>query len=90
MEDPHRKNNTVPYGSTRCKRLKRSAMAAELHALTADLDYAHVIRDILSKILISKVAIYAYLDRKAVFNVVAKDGRKTERRLKIDEHSIRK
>lgn len=38
--------NLVHYGSSRCKRVARSVMAAALHALVYGFDQAFIVRDI--------------------------------------------
>lgn len=47
-------------------------------------DYAFLIQDLVLEILGKQIRIEAMIDSKMVFNVVAKDGKTSERSLKID------
>ena len=89
LVDGSNKCNILHYGSNRCKRVCRSVMAAELHALTLGFDYAIIIREMLNEILGRMLKIEAMIDSKTVFNVIAKDSQTTERRLQIDALGIR-
>lgn len=64
-------------------------MAAKVHGLVLGFDHAFSIRDALQKIFSRKLGIEAYVDRKTLFNVVAKDGSMTEKRLKVDIAALR-
>lgn len=79
----------IHHGSKRCKRVTRSVMSSELHALILGFDYAFIIRNLLEEILGRKVRLDAYVDIKTVFDVISKDGNTTERRLKIDTFALR-
>ena len=46
-------------------------------------------RDTLSEILNIEVVLEAYVDSKSVFDVIAKDGVTTEKRLQIDIYALR-
>lgn len=81
--------NVVHYSSARCKRVTRSVMAAELHALILAFDYGFVLREMLKEVLRRDVKLEALIDSKTVFDVVAKDGRTNERRLQIDVHALK-
>lgn len=81
--------NIVHYASQRCKRVTRSVMASELHALVAGFDAAFWLCDLVNQILGRDIPIEAYVDSKTVFDVVAKDGVTTEKRLEIDIHALR-
>lgn len=67
------KENILNYGSSRCNRVKRSVIAAEIQALVMDLDYAFVIRDIVGEILSKRIALEAYVDSETVLEVVEDD-----------------
>ena len=81
--------NVLHYGSNRCRRIARSVMAAEIQALILGFDYAYLIKDQLDEILGRDVKIEAVVDSKTTFNVVAKEGKTTERRLQIDIMTLR-
>lgn len=81
--------NIVHYGSTHCKRVARSVMAAELLGLVYGFDNAFMVKSILDQILGQAVPIDAYLDSRTVFKVVAKKGSTLEKLLQIDVNAIR-
>ena len=89
MVDGNGNCNIVHYGSNRCQRVARSVMAAELQALVLGFDYAFVIKDLVEEILGRHVKVEVMVDSKTTFNVVAKDGKTTERRLQIDVLALR-
>lgn len=82
-------SNIIHYGSSRCRRVTRSVMAAELHALFYGFDSAYVARDILHELRGRKLDIDGYVDSRTVFNVVAKNSSTLEKRLQIDVHELR-
>ena len=84
MIDKHNACNIIHYASNRCKRVCRSVMAAEVHALILGFDYAYLIQNMLHEILGWTMEIEGITDSKTVFNVVAKEAQTTERRLQID------
>lgn len=59
-------------------------MAAGIQALDLGLDYAFLVKDIVNEILGTSIQLKGIIDSKTVLNVVAKDGKTTERRLHID------
>lgn len=81
--------NLIHFSSARCRRVTRSVMAAELHALVLAFDFGFVIREMVAEVLQRDVAIEALVDSKTVFDVVAKDAKTSERRLQIDVHALR-
>lgn len=56
-------------------------MAAEVQGLVLGFDYAIFIRQLLYETLGRKLDLEAYTDSKNLFNIDAKDGATTERRL---------
>lgn len=73
----------VHYGCNGCRRFPSSVMAAEVHVLVLGFGYAYVIRSFLNELIGQEVSLEAYYDSKTLFNVVAKDGETTERRLQF-------
>lgn len=84
LADERRKGNVVHYGSSRCHRVTRSVMAAEVHALVLAFDFGYIIRDATEQLLDRRIEMEAFVDSRTLFNVVAKNGSTTERRLQID------
>lgn len=81
--------NLIHYGSTRCKRVTRSVMAAEIHALMYGFDRAFITKTILEEILGRTIEIDGYVDSKTLLDVVAKSAATLEKRLQIDVHALR-
>lgn len=89
LADDEGRCNIIHYGSNRCKRIARSVMAAEIQALVLGFDFAFVIRDMVEELTRRSVPIEAIIDSKTMFNVIARDGQTTERRLQIDIFALR-
>lgn len=81
--------NVLHYGSSKCKRVTRSVMAAEIHALSYGFDCAIITKSIIEELVQRSLPLHAYVDSKTLFNVIAKDASTTEKRLQIDVHVIR-
>ena len=81
--------NIIHYGSSRCKRVTRSVMAAEIHALVYGFDNAYVARDMLEELLAKQVHIDSYVESRALFYVVTKNSSTLEKRLQIDVFALR-
>lgn len=81
--------NIIHYGSSRCRRVTRSVMAAEIHGLIYGFDNAYVVGEMLHEILEKKIPINGYVDSRTLFNVVAKSSATLEKRLQIDVHALR-
>jgi hypothetical protein len=84
LADDNNNANIVHFGSSKCKRVTRSVMAAELHGLVLGFDNAFSVREMVSEILGRKIPIDAYVDSKTVFDTVTKLGATLEKRLQID------
>lgn len=78
----------VHYGSASCKRVTRSVLAADVHALVMVLDACYVIRKIMAEITWKNSNIESFVDSKTLFDLVAKDGGTHVRRMKIDIFSL--
>ena len=89
MADDKGDCNVLHYASNRCKRVARSVMAAELFALVIGFDYAYLVRDLILELTGIEMMIEALVDSKTVFDVIAKDAKTTERRLRIDVMALR-
>lgn len=81
--------NIVHYGSSRCKRVARSVMAAEIHGLTYGWDNAYIGKTMLEEILGKEIKIDVYVDSKTLFNIITKYSTTMEKRLQIDVAAIR-
>jgi len=89
LADGSNNANILHYGSSRCKRITRSVMAAEIHGLIYGFDNAYVTRSMLKEILNVDIPIHGYVDSKTLFNVIAKNSATLEKRLQIDVFSLR-
>jgi hypothetical protein len=81
--------NIVHYGSQRCKRVTRSVMAAELHALSYGFDQAFVAHHVAEEIFAKQIPLDAYIDSRTVFNTVTRCTGTLEKRLQIDASALR-
>ena len=89
LSDETGKANILHYGSTKCKQVARSVMAAELHALLYGFDNSYMAQSMLQDVLGQEICIDAYVDSQTVFYVVAKHSSTLEKRLRIDVHALR-
>lgn len=83
MTDKTGTANLIHFESNRCKRVTRSVMAAEIHALVLSFDYAYIIKHMIGELLNMYIPLQAYMYSRTVFDVIAKDGKPSERRLQI-------
>lgn len=74
LTDSQGRSNFINYGSSRCKRVTWSVMAAKVHALILGLDQTYAIRDLLHELAGRELEITAYADRKTPSEVVAKEA----------------
>lgn len=86
-KDDH--ENIIHYASTRCRRITRSVMASEIHALVLGFVATFSIQHLITRITGRRPTIEAYVDSKTVFDVIAKQGRTSEKRLQIDISCLR-
>lgn len=87
--DKDSRANILHYGSSRCKRVTRSVMAAEIHALVYGFENAYIARDIVSEILGRSVAVDAFIDSRTLFIVVPKNAGTLGKRLQIDFRALK-
>jgi hypothetical protein len=76
------------FGSQKCKRITRSVMAAELHALIVGFDNAIIIRQMISYIFGREIPIDANIDSKPVFDTISRMSATLERRLQLDAFAL--
>ena len=89
LADKNNCANILTWGSSVCKRVTRSVMAAELFALIYGFDHSFTVRDALHQTTGQLIPIYAFGDSRTVFNVIAKQSSTTEKRLQIDVNALR-
>jgi Reverse transcriptase (RNA-dependent DNA polymerase) len=80
--------NIIHYGSQKSKRVTRSVLAAEILALVYGWDNAFVVSHALNEIFGRSIPVYAFVDSRTTFNVIAKHARTLEKRLAIDSHAL--
>lgn len=80
----HMQTNIVHWSSTKCKRVTRSVLAAELYAMAEGFDTAVAIATTLKMILRRQVPLSIYTDSKSLFECLVKLGTTKEKRLMID------
>ena len=89
LSDKDGKANIIHYGSSRCKRIARSVMAAEILGMIYGFDNAYIAKSMIEEILGCEVPIDCYVDSRTLFNVVARFASTLEKRLQIDVLSLR-
>lgn len=72
VADDEANANIVHYGLRRWKRIKRSVMATEVHAMIRRFDQPYTILNQLSEIIGRKVDIHPFVDSRTLFEVIAK------------------
>lgn len=70
-------------------KISRSVMTSELHALLLAFDYGYIIRDMVKEILARSVRLDALVDSLTFFELIEKDGKKSERRPQIYTHLLK-
>lgn len=84
MADRNETANLIHFGSSRCRRVTRSILAAEKHDLVLGFDQAFVMWDTFCKIQGRPVKLEAYVDSRLVSDVIAKDVNTSKKCLQID------
>lgn len=90
MIDGLGKQNNVHYGSSRCRQVTRSVMAAEVHALVHAFDHRFIIRKTLEELMGRRIEIEAFVNSRTLFNTMSKNSTTTEQRLQITVCALRK
>lgn len=70
--DDDRRATIAHYGSSRCHRLTRSVMVAEVHALIHAVDVGILVQDPLSGIHGRTIKMGAFAARRNLFNIITK------------------
>lgn len=89
MIDSEGNSNLLHYSSFKSKRVARSALAAELFALSHAFDISSTIRVSLKSMLGKDIQIKFYMDSKSLFGNVIGINAPTEKRLLIDLSVLR-
>lgn len=87
--DASGRSHVLSYGSRKCKRVVRSAMAAEVYALAAAMDEAFTLRYDLEMLYRRRVPLNLFTDSKQAFDVITRATHPTEKRLMIDIAALR-
>lgn len=77
------------YRSSRCYCVTRFVTAAEVSALIHAVRMGMILPDALNELLNQSVEMKAFVDRRTMFNVVAKNGNTTESRMLINIIALR-
>ena len=86
------KNNTcniVHYGSVKCKRVTRSALASELYAMVHGFDQSYVVKVTIDSFLGKCIPLNIYTDSKSLFDSLVTLNTTSEKRLLIDLSMLR-
>ena len=81
--------NIIHYGSSKSKRVTRSALAAELYALAHGFDIASALGTSIAEIFSRKIPLVLYTDSRSLYDSLVSLNSTSEKRLLIDLHIIR-
>eukprot|EP00171_Calliarthron_tuberculosum_P008498 IDg8498t1 len=81
--------NIIGYRSYKCRRVTRSAMASECHALADAFDYSFMLKFDLESMLQQEIPLQIFTDSRSLFDVIVKATKTSERRLMIDVAACR-
>jgi hypothetical protein len=80
----------IQWSSHKARRVTRSSMASEVLAFTDGLDAGYILKMELERMLGSPMPLLMLTDSQALFDVISKNLRTTERRLELDILAARK
>jgi hypothetical protein len=89
LTDKNKTANIVHCTSVKCKRVTRSALAAELYAMSLGFDYAAVIKSTVQQIMNRPIGLTMYIDSKSLYDCLVKLGTTYEKRLMVDIMCLR-
>lgn len=89
LADKNSNANILHYGSSRCNRVTKSVMGAEIYGLLYGFDQAICVKQLINELLERNFNIHVLADPKTIFNVGTKEGRTPEKLLKIDVWAIK-
>jgi Reverse transcriptase (RNA-dependent DNA polymerase) len=81
--------NIIHWSSTKCKRVTRSVLAAELYGMVNGFDISAALKETLGLALKRPVSLVICTDSKSLFDCLVKLGTTAEKRLMIDIMSLR-
>lgn len=64
-------------------------MASEIHALVHGFDSAYITKHLIEEVMGTKLEIDRYVDSKTLIDVVSKSAATSEKRVQIDDQSLR-
>ena len=89
MRDVFGMCNVVHWSSSKCRRVTKSVLAAELYALVLGFDVASCVKATIDHITGKQVPLVLCTDSRSVFNAVTKLGTTAEKQLMIDVAMLR-
>lgn len=89
LADGKKHEKIIHFGSTRCHNVSQLIIPEEVHALVHAFDSTLVHRKALEELLNRPVEVEAILDSRRLFNVIAKNSSRVERRLQINVCTLR-
>ncbi|KAI1007171.1 hypothetical protein K3495_g1047 [Podosphaera aphanis] len=84
LADKNNKANIIHWSSTKCKRITRSVLAAELYGIANGFDIGTSIKLTLDEILEDQISPVLCTDPKSLYDCLVKLGITQEKRLMID------
>lgn len=89
LADASDKANILHWSSTKCKRVTRSVLAAELYAMSAGFDMASCLKSTIEAVLKLKLPMEICTDSKSIYDCLVKLGTTQEKRLMVDLMCLR-
>ncbi|KHJ34392.1 hypothetical protein EV44_g3601 [Erysiphe necator] len=89
LADCNKRANILHWSSIKCRRVKRSVLAAELYGVVYGFDVGSVIKASLKKMLEQHIPLTLCTDSKPLFEFLVKLGSTQEKRLMVDLMSLR-
>jgi hypothetical protein len=83
------KANIIHWSSTKCKRVTRSVLAAELYAMAHGFDSGSVVKSTIERILNISLPMILLTDSRSLYDCLVKLGTTTEKRLMVDLMCLR-
>lgn len=89
LTDKTNRVSILHWNSSKCVRVTRSVLGAELCAFCDAMDFATAIRRTIESILGKEIPLYMHADSKSLFDTITKRSQISEKRLLIDLATLR-
>ena len=89
LADASGKANIIHWSSTKCKRVTRSVLAAELYRIAHSFNIAAAVKSTIDKMLSITIPLILCTDSKSLFDCLVRLGTTQEKRLMVDIMCLR-